>query len=74
MPGRMPGIDSGEKNQIRKLQLRTKIGTGPVRGGACATGFSILTEEMGREDNSAKLTAIASELIVKEWNAGSDFF
>ena len=34
MPGRKPGSESEEKNQIRKLQLRTKIGTAPDRGGA----------------------------------------
>ena len=31
---KIPGIIQGEKNQIRKLQLRMKIGTAPNRGGA----------------------------------------
>ncbi len=47
------GIKSGKKNQIRKLQLRIKIGTAPNRGGACATGFSISTEEIVKEGNCA---------------------
>ena len=42
----MPGNTSGEKNQIRKLQLRMKIGTAPNLGGELFPGLSIVTEKI----------------------------